>query len=78
MNLLPPMSPEKVQIADEALNRIPSNNGGGAYSQRRRSSVVDLKQQIVSEKETKEEGDERDLRKKQVMAIGAAVDSTVG
>ena len=67
MNLLSPMSPEKVQIADEALNRIPSNNGGGAYSHRRRSSVADLKQQVISEKETNEDGDDRDVRKKQVL-----------
>lgn len=67
------MSPEigRVQIADEAINRTPSNGGSGVYAQPRpqRSSShrsSSLKRQRVSEKELGEEGDGRDLRKAQV------------
>ena len=75
MNLLPPMSPDtgedhrlpeeaitrnRVQIADEALGRTPSD----AYAHRRSNS---LKHYNVSERELKEdEKDERDIRKRQV------------
>ena len=75
MNLLPPMSPDtgkdlrapeeaitrnRVQIADEALGRTPSD----AYAHRRSNS---LKHYNVSERELKEdEKDERDIKKRQV------------
>ena len=75
MNLLPPMSPDtgkdlrapkeavtrnRVQIADEALGRTPSD----AYAHRRSNSV---KNYNVSERELKEdEKDERDIKKRQV------------
>ena len=75
MNLLPPMSPDtgkdlrvpeeaiirnRVQIADEALGRTPSD----AYAHRRPNS---LKNYNVSERELKEdEKDERDIKKRQV------------
>ena len=67
MNTLPPMPPDRVHIAGDALDRIPSNNGGGAYAHQRRKSVTELKQHAISEKEIDEDGDDRDIRKKQVI-----------
>lgn len=72
MNTLPPMASDttRVQIAGEAIDRVPSNsNSGGAYGQQRRRqslSVGDFKKHTVSEKEVPEAGDERDVKHKQV------------
>ena len=63
------MTPEKIQIADEALNRVSSCNGDGIYSQQRRKSGAEVKEQAVSEKEIVDGGDERDIRKKQVRML---------
>lgn len=60
------MGLDKVQIADEAINRIPSNNGNGAYSRQRRQSIAQLKERDVTEKVLEGEADERDIRLKQV------------
>ena len=56
MNLVPPMAPDRVQIADEAINRVASN-GPGIYTREK---------SMVAEKEVEVERDERDIRKKQV------------
>lgn len=70
MQLLPPMSPEagRVQIADEAINRIPSNGGVGIYAQPRRSSQRSIppKGHDIYEKDLGLDGDDRDVRKAQV------------
>lgn len=68
-----PMSPEKVHIADEALNRVSSCNGDGIYSQQRSKSTAEVKQHAVSEKEITDGGDERDIRKKQVETMSSLV-----
>lgn len=64
------MSPEtsRVRIADEAINRVPSNGAAGVYAQPRRSSQPSnsLKENNVSEKDVGLGGDDRDLKKAQV------------
>lgn len=58
----------RVQIADEALGRTPSD----AYAHRRSNS---LKHYSVSEKEvTEDEKDERDIKKRQVGPTCACMD----
>ena len=58
----------RVQIADEALGRTPSD----AYAHRRSNS---LKHYSVSEKEvTEDEKDERDIRKRQVGSTCSCMD----
>lgn len=64
------MATHQVKIADEALTRNPSNNGGGIYSQQRRQSIAQMKPHHVTEKELEGEGDERDVRMKQVFLAG--------
>ena len=65
-----PVSPEKVQIADEAINGVSSNNGGGVHFQHRHRSITKVKEHAVSEKEVNDCGDDRDIRKKQVNTDG--------
>lgn len=67
MQTLPPLSATRVQIADDAVNRIPSI-GAGAYSQQPRLEKPALRRYSTEEKEIEEEEDERDVRKKQVQS----------
>jgi len=60
------MSPERVRITDEGINRDPSSNGYGMLPQQRSRSVTGLKDNVVTEMEVVEIGDDRDIRKKQV------------
>lgn len=61
------MAPNQIQIADEAITRTLSNNGGGTYSQQRPQSIAQVKTHEVTEKELEGERDERDLKMKQVV-----------
>ena len=66
MNTLPPMSANRIQIADDAVNRVPSA-GTGAYAQQQpRLEKQGLSIYDSQEKEFEEEEDVRDVRKKQV------------
>ena len=67
MQTLPPLSKPRIQIADDAVNRIPSNTAASAYEQQQqRLEKIGLRRYSTQEKELREEDDERDVRKKQV------------
>lgn len=67
MQTLPPLSTPHIQIADDALNRIPSDTAATAYAQQQqRLEKTGLRRYSTHEKEFTEEDDERDVRKKQV------------
>lgn len=66
MNTLPPLSVNRIHIADDAVNRVPSA-GTGAYAQQQpRLEKQGLSSYNMQEKEIEEEDDERDVKKKQV------------
>ena len=67
MQTLPSLSTPRIQIADDVVNRIPSNTAASAYAQQQqRLEKVGLRRSSTHEKDTGEEDDERDVRKKQV------------
>jgi len=55
------------------MSRTLSNNGGGIDSQQRRQSISQLKKHGVTEKELEGEGDERDIKIKQVIYTGCCL-----
>ncbi|CAF9922130.1 hypothetical protein IMSHALPRED_005358 [Imshaugia aleurites] len=59
----PPLPANHIQIADDAVNRVPSI-GTGAYAQQQRWEKPGLSRHSTQEKDI-EEDDERDVRKKQ-------------
>lgn len=65
MQTLPPLSATRIQIADDAVSRIPSISTG-AYAQQHRFEKPGLSRCSTQEKEGEEEDDERDVKKKQV------------
>ena len=60
----PPLPANHIQIADDAVNRVPSV-GAGAYEHHQRWEKTGLSRHSTQEKDI-EEDDERDVRKKQV------------
>lgn len=67
MQTVPPSrSTTHIKIADEAVNRVPSNGGAGAYGQQQRLEKQESRRFSTHGKEDVEEDDERDVRKKQV------------
>lgn len=64
------MAQDQVTIAKEAIARTPLDNGGKTYSQQRRQSIAQLKSHDMTEKELEAEGEERDVRMKQVFLAG--------
>lgn len=67
MQTLSPLSKPRIQIADDAVNRVPSNTAASAYAQQQqRLEKARLRRYSTQEKDTGEEDDERDVRKKQV------------
>ena len=70
MSLAPPMSPDHIHIADEAINRVHSHGGGsGSYTQEKIPNTYPLKSGSSVEREIDDDGDdgdERDIKKKQV------------
>ena len=67
MQTLPPLPSNHIQIATDAVSRIPSN-GGGAYAQQPRWEKPGLSAYSTQEKEI-EEDDARDVKRKQVLWI---------
>lgn len=67
MQTLPPLGKPRIQIADDALNRIPSNTAPSAYGQQQeRLEKGGLRRYSTQEKDGLEEDDERDVKHKQV------------
>ena len=75
MNSLPPLSVTRIQIADDAVNRVPSN-ASGTYTQQQQQRLEkpSLTRRSTEEVEAEEEKDERDLRKKQVRSHSPTCD----
>lgn len=68
MNTLPPLSVNRIHIADDAVNRVPSV-GTGAYAQQQpRLEKPGLSRFSTQEKEIDEEDDARDVKKKQTFS----------
>ncbi len=75
MNTLPPLSVNRIQIADDAVNRVPSN-GTGTYTQQQRFEKPSLTRRSTEEVEPEQEKDERDVRKKQVRSHSPTYDNS--
>ncbi len=75
MNTLPPLPVNHIQIADDAVNRVPSN-GTGTYTQQQRLEKPSLTRRSTEEVEPEQEKDERDVRKKQVRSHSPTNDNS--
>ncbi len=64
------MAQNQVTIAKEAIARTPLDNGRKTYSRQRQQSIAQLNPHDMTEKELEAEGDERDVRMKQVYLAG--------
>lgn len=60
------MSSTRIQIADDAVNRVTSTGGSSAYTHYPVLEKPGLRKWDTQEKEADEEKDERDVRKRQV------------